>query len=183
MTRDCLCLCATRCFQCYVFVTEVSCVYDQRLSVFVCNQMFPVLCVWPEVSCVYDQRFSVFVCNQMFPVLCVCDRGFLCLWSEIVCVCVQPDVSVLTVFHTMLCLLWNKVKISRRGLVEQTSIVKKFVKVKSRVKNNLRKWMSVQDKKQGPKNRALGNTEVKPHGLRGNVVHSEGHKPVSDVAA
>ena len=63
------------------------------------------------------------------------------------------------------------------------SIVRKFVKDKFRVENNLRKWMGVEDKEQGPKSRALGNTEVKPLGLRGNVVYSEGHKPVSNVGA
>ena len=43
--------------------------------------------------------------------------------------------------------------------------------------------MGVEDKEQGPKNRALGNTEVKPLGLRDNVVYSEGHEPVSNVEA
>ena len=84
--------------------------------------------------------------------------------------------------HTTFWLLWNKVKISKRGWVEQVSIVRKFVKVKIRIKNNLRKWMGVEDKVQGPKNQALGNTEVNPLGFRGNV-YSEGHIPVSNVGA
>ena len=44
------------------------------------------------------------------------------------------------------------------------------MKVKTRAENNFRKWMGVEDKEQGPKNQALGNTKVKLLGLRGNVM-------------
>ena len=43
--------------------------------------------------------------------------------------------------------------------------------------------MDVEDKEKRPKNRVLGNTEVKPLGLRSIVVYSEGHKLVSNIGA
>ena len=44
-----------------------------------------------------------------------------------------------------------------RGWVEQLSIVRKCVKDKFRVENNLRKWMCEVEKEQRPKGRALGS--------------------------